>query len=327
MYCACGLQASVLGNRAAARMDRPCQCGILKPRSLMGRVPAIRDYLSGSKPRMRGFEPVWWISCSRFKHCAMVLVLSAIGLIRKGQSYCHQVILRPTCAIPPRSGKALAKVMSEAHSVFQIRVADGQRIYEATAQTGSYYDRRFTLDAGQSVSETVATRFNAMYEGSDTFRQFGSLERPMSRTRWESRGSPPWPPQPTGCRPQLPARPLDREPTLPQAPAADRCAPPPTDIRSRRSGPLHSPPYVGHRERRVDESHLPRAQRPRECRPPASSAAAHAPGAAMLPLRRRASLRIFVVRCGLPCDPPVGGHSCNGAMIPRFHRPVCDSGR
>jgi hypothetical protein len=22
-------------------------------------------------------------------------------------------------------------------------------------------------------------------------------------------------------------------------------------------------------------------------------------------------------RCGLPCDPPVGGHSCNGAMIPR----------
>jgi hypothetical protein len=42
---------------------------------------------------------------------------------------------------------------------------------------------------------------------------------------------------------------------------------------------------------------LPRAQRPRECRPPASSAAAHAPRAAMLPLRRRASLRIFVVAC------------------------------
>src|SRR5262249_49551091 len=27
--------------------------------------------------------------------------------------------------------------------------------------------------------------------------------------------------------------------------------------------------------------------------------------------RRRAWLRIFVVRCSLPCDPPVGGHSCN----------------
>src|SRR6516165_422445 len=33
----------------------------------------------------------------------------------------------------------------------------------------------------------------------------------------------------------------------------------------------------------------------------------------MLP-RRRAWLRIFVVRCSLPCDPPVGGHSCNGGM-------------
>src|SRR5262249_11540257 len=32
----------------------------------------------------------------------------------------------------------------------------------------------------------------------------------------------------------------------------------------------------------------------------------------------RAWLRIFVVRCGLPCDPPVGGHSCRGEMIPRF---------
>src|SRR5262249_26482395 len=46
-------------------------------------------------------------------------------------------------------------------------------------------------------------------------------------------------------------------------------------------------------------------------------------GAATLP-RRRAWLRIFVARCSLPCDPPVGGHSCNGGRIPRFHRPVCD---
>src|SRR5262249_33455566 len=58
-----------------------------------------------------------------------------------------------------------------------LKEADGQRIYEATAQTGSYFDRRFTLDAGQAVNETVAARFNAMYEASDTFRQFGSLER------------------------------------------------------------------------------------------------------------------------------------------------------
>jgi catecholate siderophore receptor len=58
-----------------------------------------------------------------------------------------------------------------------LKEADGQRIYEATAQTGSYYDKRFTLDAGQAVNETVAARFNAMYEASDTFRQFGWLER------------------------------------------------------------------------------------------------------------------------------------------------------
>ena len=42
----------------------------------------------------------------------------------------------------------------------------------------------------------------------------------------------------------------------------------------------------------------------------ASPTAARAPRAAK-PLRRRAWLRIFVVRCALPCDPPVGGHSCN----------------
>src|SRR5215470_7368268 len=43
--------------------------------------------------------------------------------------------------------------------------------------------------------------------------------------------------------------------------------------------------------------------------------AARAPRAARRLPRRQASLGIFVVRCGLPCDPPVGGHSCNGGMI------------
>ena len=33
---------------------------------------AIRNYLSGSKPRMHSFEAMWCISCSRFKHCAVV---------------------------------------------------------------------------------------------------------------------------------------------------------------------------------------------------------------------------------------------------------------
>src|SRR5215813_11349247 len=61
----------------------------------------------------------------------------------------------------------------------------------------------------------------------------------------------------------------------------------------------------------------------RENRPLASPAAAPAPRAATRPPRRRqAWLRIFVVGCSLPCDPPVGGHSCNGGMIARFHRAV-----
>src|SRR5262249_37215903 len=34
------------------------------------------------------------------------------------------------------------------------------------------------------------------------------------------------------------------------------------------------------------------------------------------------TLRIFVVRLGLPCDPAVGGHSWNGGMIPKADRQV-----
>lgn len=58
-----------------------------------------------------------------------------------------------------------------------LKEADGTRVYEATAQTGSYGDRRIAVDAGQAVNENVAARLNAFYEGSDTFRDFGQLER------------------------------------------------------------------------------------------------------------------------------------------------------
>jgi catecholate siderophore receptor len=58
-----------------------------------------------------------------------------------------------------------------------LKEADGTRIYEASAQTGSWNDRRFTLDAGQAINENVAVRFNAFYEGTDTFRDFGKIER------------------------------------------------------------------------------------------------------------------------------------------------------
>ncbi len=58
-----------------------------------------------------------------------------------------------------------------------LKEADGQRIYETTLQTGSYGGRRVALDAGQAVNANVAARLNMFYEGSDTFRDYGKLER------------------------------------------------------------------------------------------------------------------------------------------------------
>ncbi len=58
-----------------------------------------------------------------------------------------------------------------------LKEADGTTVYDASAQTGSWNDRRFTLDAGQAVNENVAVRLNAFYEGTDTFRDFGRIER------------------------------------------------------------------------------------------------------------------------------------------------------
>ena len=58
-----------------------------------------------------------------------------------------------------------------------LKEADGQRVYEASLQTGSYADRRVSLDAGQALNENVAARLNMFYEGSDTFRNYAHLER------------------------------------------------------------------------------------------------------------------------------------------------------
>ena len=58
-----------------------------------------------------------------------------------------------------------------------LKEADGTRVYEATAQTGSYNDKRFTLDAGQAIDANWAARLNMMYEGTDTFRDYGVIER------------------------------------------------------------------------------------------------------------------------------------------------------
>ena len=58
-----------------------------------------------------------------------------------------------------------------------LKEADWTRVHEAVFQTGSYFDRRASVDVGQGINESVAARFNAFYEKSDTFRDFGRLER------------------------------------------------------------------------------------------------------------------------------------------------------
>jgi catecholate siderophore receptor len=58
-----------------------------------------------------------------------------------------------------------------------LKEAEWAPIREVTVQTGSYADRRIALDVGQGINENVAARFNAFYEASDTFRDFGHFER------------------------------------------------------------------------------------------------------------------------------------------------------
>ena len=55
--------------------------------------------------------------------------------------------------------------------------ADGVPIYEGTLQLGSWGRARGTADVGQAISPNAAFRLNAMYEDSETFRDFSWLER------------------------------------------------------------------------------------------------------------------------------------------------------
>jgi catecholate siderophore receptor len=58
-----------------------------------------------------------------------------------------------------------------------LKEADWSALKEVMLQTGSYYDRRTAIDIDQPINENVAARLNAVYEKSDTFRDFGHLER------------------------------------------------------------------------------------------------------------------------------------------------------
>jgi catecholate siderophore receptor len=55
--------------------------------------------------------------------------------------------------------------------------ADGIPIYEGTVQVGSWGRARGTADVGQAISDNAAFRLNAMYEDSETFRDYSWLER------------------------------------------------------------------------------------------------------------------------------------------------------
>ncbi len=58
-----------------------------------------------------------------------------------------------------------------------LKEADWGALKEVMLQTGSYYDRRAAIDLDHPINENVAARVNAVYEKSDTFRDFGHLER------------------------------------------------------------------------------------------------------------------------------------------------------
>jgi catecholate siderophore receptor len=58
-----------------------------------------------------------------------------------------------------------------------LKEADWSALKEVMLQTGSYYDWRASIDIDQPINENVATRLNAFYEKSNTFRDFGHLER------------------------------------------------------------------------------------------------------------------------------------------------------
>lgn len=58
-----------------------------------------------------------------------------------------------------------------------LKEADGTTIREVTVGGNSYPGARVTTDIGQAVNENWAARFNAMYENTDSYRDFVNLER------------------------------------------------------------------------------------------------------------------------------------------------------
>lgn len=55
--------------------------------------------------------------------------------------------------------------------------ADGTSVREVTVNTGMYDRKRTSIDVGQAITSDAAFRLNAMYEDSESFRDYFALER------------------------------------------------------------------------------------------------------------------------------------------------------
>ena len=58
-----------------------------------------------------------------------------------------------------------------------LKEADGSRVREVTVGAGQFDLGRVAVDYGDAINPNVAARFNAVYENSGSFRDFGHLER------------------------------------------------------------------------------------------------------------------------------------------------------
>jgi catecholate siderophore receptor len=58
-----------------------------------------------------------------------------------------------------------------------LKEADGEPVRELTLQGGQFNNKRAAIDVGDALTPTVAGRFNAVYENSDSYRNFVNVER------------------------------------------------------------------------------------------------------------------------------------------------------
>jgi catecholate siderophore receptor len=58
-----------------------------------------------------------------------------------------------------------------------LKDATGVPIYEVMVRGGQFNDKRVAVDVGNAITPTVAARFNAVYENTDSYRDFVTIQR------------------------------------------------------------------------------------------------------------------------------------------------------